>query len=134
MAYSQGTNVGVTWGSGLTAASHSNTAWGVVSTSEGYSKEVTETPIKDRFGQVFGMVYSNNLEKLSLAVFPSDVNATVPFAGETLTLTSADTDLAGAWIVDSVSQNNKNEGIAEWSVECSRSYVMRDNNLINAED
>ena len=138
MSYTQGQNVGVTWGSALGGIQYQGSAKVVTSTGDSVTREATLTEVKSRQGDVFGAVITGHKEKLSLTVYPSgdadqgDFTTIIPNIGETVVVTSDDTDVDGKWINVNCSKAYKNEGILEFSIELFRSQKMKTDDTMNA--
>ena len=137
MSYTvQGQSIGIIWGGSITDVSHSNTAMGVNASSENFSTEFdNELELKNMVGDTYAVVYSGEREKLELTLFPAKSNPSQygPNVGETVTVTSTDSDVAGAWICGSSSRAAKVDGITEFSVSLYRPKKMKDDGTINSE-
>ena len=119
MATTIGTSI--IWGcsstnlTGFTAA----VSGGYTITGEDLSKEADKEEIRDSNGEVKTAYFYNGRKTLSLKCYPSGSSASatsLPGVGDTVTVTSTDSDLSGNWICDSASKARAQDGIVEFDI------------------
>lgn len=114
MPNSQG--IGIVWGIGTTVVSSGS----VTVTGEDFKKEADKVEVKDSSGNVASIYYHNRRRTLGIKCYPSGEGAdatALPDIGDMVVITAPlDADLAGNWLVDSVSKARKSDGIVEFDL------------------
>ena len=124
MARTQGTTI--VWGisttgiSGFALVGSSTNAF----TGSDFSIESDKTDVKNGAGNVIAEYYYNYRTTLGLKCYPAGSGADVtalPVPGEKVTVAdSADSQLAGDWICQSVSKAKTNEGHCEFDIQLAK--------------
>lgn len=119
MAITKGTSI--VWGvsatnlTGFTAA----VSGGYTITGEDLNKESDKEEIRNGNGEITTAYYYNGRKTLSLKCYPSGSSASatsLPGTGDTVTVTSGDSDISGSWLCDSASKSRKQDGIVEFDL------------------
>ena len=118
MPTTQGTSI--VWGTSSTDVVSTAIATGTVSvTGEDFARESDKNEIRGSDGAISSIYWYNQRNTLSVKCYPSGSSAdadSLPELGEKITMTAADTNIDGDWIVESCSKSRKVDGIVEFDL------------------
>jgi hypothetical protein len=115
-------NLSVVWGCAVTGITYTGSG-SLQQSSESYSIEADTSEVKNSLGEIIGIYHFNYRTKLSLSVIPagSSVNVVIPTIGQKVTIAATnDTKMAGDYIVSSISQDRKQDGIVEFKIDLTK--------------